>query len=549
VTRPGPPVAAAAAAGLALADGAVVVLALPQILNELDASVQSVAGVIGAYTLALALALPLAVAGVKRAGPARSAGIAILAFAAAGAICGLANEMELLIAMRAVQGAAGAAVLAAAFVLLDAGRPRSGGRTAWVAVAVFGAAAGPALGGVLTQVFEWRAVFLAQVPVLLVAGLICLRDTEQAVPPPAASGESPRRAWALLALGLLSAALTGVLFLLVLLLVSGWALSPLAAAAVVSVLPAAALAGTRIAGDDTVRAVAGSLLVAGGVAALAFLPLDAVAATLIPQLVAGLGMGMSLPALAGGLSSERTVGDAAGLLGARHLGITVALAILATVAAAQLDAAEIEVRERGAAVILDARLPPLDKLGLVQVAAGELDSVAPRAALRDALEDAGEGEEHDALSRSVDDTLVGAIDDAFRPAFLICGAMALLAALALTASAPGRPGRPALAAAAVALILIAGQAVVNSAVRPDPVEITDPCGDRELPGTGGLDGFVQDQALRALDRAACSAGSSREELALALVDADSAERFEREHGSNPRDALGPVGALLELLGG
>ena len=48
--------AAAIAAGLALADASVVVLALPPILAELDASVETVAAVIGAYTLALALA-------------------------------------------------------------------------------------------------------------------------------------------------------------------------------------------------------------------------------------------------------------------------------------------------------------------------------------------------------------------------------------------------------------------------------------------------------------------------------------------------------------
>ena len=32
-----------------------------------------------------------------------------------------------------------------------------------------GAAAGPALGGVLTQLFDWRAIFVVQVPLALVA--------------------------------------------------------------------------------------------------------------------------------------------------------------------------------------------------------------------------------------------------------------------------------------------------------------------------------------------------------------------------------------------
>ena len=48
-----------------------------------------------------------------------------------------------------------------------------------------------------------------------------------------------------LALALVSAALSAVLFLLVLLLVAGWSVSPIAAAATVSVIPLGAFAGTR----------------------------------------------------------------------------------------------------------------------------------------------------------------------------------------------------------------------------------------------------------------------------------------------------------------
>jgi hypothetical protein len=56
--------------------------------------------------------------------------------------------------------------------------------------------------------------------------------------------------------------------------------------------------------------------------------------------------------------------------------------------------------------------------------------------------------------------------------------------------------------------------------------------------------LIQDQALAALDRAACRFGSSREELALALADREHARAYEREHGVDPRS----VGGLLEALG-
>lgn len=47
-----------------------------------------------------------------------------------------------------------------------------------------------------------------------------------------------------------------------------------------------------------------------------------------------------------------------------------------------------------------------------------------------------------------------------------------------------------------------------------------------------------------LDRGACRAGSTREELVLALLDEDAARRYEERHGVSPRDAAGLIGRLL-----
>jgi hypothetical protein len=82
---------------------------------------------------------------------------------------------------------------------------------------------------------------------------------------------------------------------------------------------------------------------------------------------------------------------------------------------------------------------------------------------------------------------------------------------------------------------------------PEPVEILDPCtAERRTPDTGGLTGFLQDQALVLLDRTACRLGSSREELVLALTSDADARRFKERHGVDPRT----VGGLLRaLLGG
>jgi len=517
-------------------------LALPPIIAELDASIEQAAAVLGVYTLVLAVALP--VAARVRHGALAAAGA--LAFAAASLGCGLADSIGALLALRGAQAIGGAALLAGAFALLDAG---GAGRRAWTATAIFGFAAGPALGGALTQAFDWRAIFLFQAPIAAAAALAAWRNAPSAelIPSRAINSAldppSGNRA-ASLALALLSAALVGVLFALVLLLVTGWSATPLAAAAAVSVLPAAAVAASRLPGRPRTRAAAGSVLVAGGVLLLMSLPGANLLWTVVPQLMAGAGLGLALPALAGELLPEDTAEQAARLLSIRHAGITAALILLAPVAAAQLDDAVADTRIEGTALVLDARLPPLEKLSLAGTLIGDIDPVDPRGELEASLARARPGVKDkpvfDELARRADETLVAGVQDAFAPAFAICGGLALLAALALL------PWDRRIAALAAAVLLLAGAVLVLSGPEPEPVRIADPCQPRDLPQTGGIDGAIQDAALVALDRAACRFGSSREELALALVDDDARSDYEREYGVDLRGIGGLLRAVIGL---
>jgi MFS family permease len=560
---------------LALADASVVTLALPPMLDDLDTTVEGLAAVIGVYTLVLAALLPVASWLRRRMSDAALGAAGFGVFALAGALCSLPTDLAGMLAFRALQAAGAAAGLVAGFALLRGGR-------LWATAAVFGTAVGPALGGALTQAFDWRAIFVAQVPLALAAAAASLALRRQAARGgserarrPAMAGETsvpagagrpavtdPGRdartllapagaAGALLAFAGLSAALTAVLFLLVLLLVSGWSLEPLTAAAAVSVLPVAAFAGARIRAAAPVRASAGCALVGAGVLALAVLPGAEPGWIVAPQLLAGAGMGMALPALAGGLLPERTPGQAAWLLTVRHAGITLALVLIAPIAASQLDGAVADVRERGAALMLDARLPPLDKIQLAGPLVADLDTVDPRDSLRAALDaqaprfagDPEQRREYAELTERADETLVAGIEDAFRVAFVIAGALALAGAFAVLPR-ESRSRTVALAAIVGALALPALHAVARPEIAPERVVIADPCAPRDLPATGGVDGLVQDAALVALDRAACRFGSSREELALALADEDHARAYRAAHGVDPRSA----GGLLDLLG-
>ena len=535
--------------GLALADASVVTLALPELTVELDTTVEGVAAVLGVYTLVLAAALIPAERLRRVVGSTRLGVWGFIVFAAAGAGCGLVDSLTPLLVLRGVQALGAAAGLMAGFALLTAEEP--GRERLWTAAAVLGAAAGPALGGVLTELFDWRAIFLVQAPVGILSALALLGTGAARVPiepPRAARGQEqpPARERIELgpavALGLVSAALSAVLFLLVLLLVSGWSLSPLEAAFVVAIVPAAALVGMRIPGHPRALATAGCALVGAGVGALAFLPSASVALTVLPQVMAGIGMGLALTSLIGPLLPERTSAQTASLLAIRHGGITLALLLLAPITAAQIDDSVTDTRERGAALVLDAELGPLDKIELASAVTADLNPVDPRETLRSSLgaaaasvgDDPEAAAVYDDLTRRADETLVTGINDAFAVAFLVTGAFALLGALAVFPWRGGRATRVSLVVVSSALTLAACQAAVATSAEPEQVAIADPCEERDLPGTGGIGGIVQDVALVGLDRAACDFGSSREELAIALVDQDAAATYEAEHGVDPR---------------
>lgn len=556
------PAAIAIAAGLALADASIVTLGLPSILIELDTTVEGVALVLGVYTAVLAVALPGAVWVARHYGAAWVGTVGLAMFGLSSLACGLVDEMNTLLVLRGVQALGGAAALVAAFDLLDGGSAGSG-RRLWVAASVFGTAVGPALGGALTELFDWRAIFLAQAPIALPGMLACLAAARGSGALASAEGRveagpsSRIPVRPALALALLSAALTAVIFLVVLLLVAGWSIEPLAAALAVSVLPVSAFASSRIGGDPETRAAAGCLLVAGGIACLVLVPDASAWWTVAPQALAGAGMGLALPALAGELIQERTRADAARLLSIRHIGIAAALVALGPIVASSLEEQISTARVEGTAAVLDARLPPDTKIDLAPQLFADVDTDDPRGSLERSATQAREGLEDDqvaeldTLAERLDEVVTGAVRAGFRIAFIVTAGLALAAALILLAGALA-PARgvslgPIAAGAACALLAAGVYGLVFSRSERERVAIADPCTvDRNLPDTGGIGGLLQDVSLQALDRAACEFGSSREELLLALFNDEEQDRFEDKYGEDPRSITNIGPAILGL---
>jgi MFS family permease len=424
-------------AGLVLADSSIVTLALPDVLRDLDTSVGGVAWVLVAFNLALALAAIPAALLVRRRAPAALA-VAILVFALACLACAAAGSLGVLVGARVAQGVAGAVVVVAALELLVADDGRRGLGT-WVTAGVIGAAVGPAAGGLLTQAFSWEAMFGLQAPVALV-GLSALVRAAAAGPAPTAAPQPPARPApaALAALALGSAGLAAALFLLVTMLIEGWRHSPAAAAATVTAMPAAALlaplAVRRLAERE--RAAAGTVLLAGGLAALGLLPGATPAWTLAPQVLAGAGLGLLVPALThAAIPPGGRVEPAASItIAARHAGVVLGLLALTPLFTADLNAQRDRTERAGLADLLDAPLPLTTKLDLARSLAdvvanadGRLPDLEP--AFRDVDVPAQDRAELDDLHAQLDDQLDRAGTAAFSRSFLAAAGFALLALL------------------------------------------------------------------------------------------------------------------------
>jgi MFS family permease len=445
--QPASPATASTVAALSLVvavvlgDSGVVTLALPEILRDFGAGVGEVAWVLIAFNLVLALVAVPAARLCVRGDPAVATAGGLMAFAAATTVCAVAPSLGVLIAARAAQAVGGALVIVGSLELLVAatGSERAGARR-WAAAGVAGAALGPVTGGLLTSAFSWRAIFVVQIPVVLLALPAAIGLRGRVVRRQANLDTSPDRPHVLanLALALLSAALTAALFLLVLLLVEGWARSPAVAAVAVTAVPVAALAAgpvfRRVRAGTRSEAIAGSVLIAGGLAGLALVPKAELAWTIAPQVLIGLGLGLSVDSLTAAALRDRIPRAIHGgwTIAARHAGVVAGLAILTPIFTADLRHAEAPAKEAIASLVLDAPLSASTKLDLANGLGRQLVAERGRVPdLRPAFTSLRLPDKQAAIAAGLevdlDDQLKRAATRAFRTAFLVAAGLALLA--------------------------------------------------------------------------------------------------------------------------
>ena len=426
---------------LVLADSAVVTLALPDILRELDTSVAQVAWVLISFNLVLAIAAVPAAVALARVRPAVPTALGIAAFAGASAWCAVAGSIDVLIAARCVQALGGAVAVVGCLELLVARYDERRGIAVWVTAGVVGTATGPFAGGLLTELISWQSIFVVQVPVAVLAVPAALAVV--ALPLPTLDRHRPD-VRPNVTLALLSAALTAALFLLVLLLVEGWSRSPGIAALTVSVVPVAALAAGPLARalrpSDEMEVAVGCFLIAGGLVALAILPSAHLGWTVAPQVLVGLGLGLTVDRLTAKAVSLRLprIEHAGWTIGARHVGVVLGLAVLTPVFTADLRDAQVPAQEAITALVLDAPLQPQDKIAVAEALgaalSGEQGQVPDLEPAFDRI--VVPVEEQFALARlerDLGDQLERAATRAFRDSFLLGAGFALLALLVVVA--------------------------------------------------------------------------------------------------------------------
>lgn len=198
---------------LAVIDSTVVNVALVHIGAEFDAGFVALQWTINAYTLTLASLILLGGSLGDHVGRRRIFVIGVVWFAVASLLCGLAPNVETLIVARALQGIGGALLTPGSLALISAsfhGPDRAAAVGAWSGLSGIAGAIGPFLGGWLVE-WNWRAVFLINIPLAVLVIVVALRhvpeshDTES-VPGLDISGT----AFAVLGLAGLTYSLTGL---------------------------------------------------------------------------------------------------------------------------------------------------------------------------------------------------------------------------------------------------------------------------------------------------------------------------------------------------
>jgi DHA2 family multidrug resistance protein len=149
-------------------------VALPRIQGSVSATQDQITWVLTSYIVAAAIMTPLSGWLAGRIGRKKVFLYSVAGFTVASMLCGVAQSLPQIVLARLIQGLCGAALIPLSqAVLLDINPPARHARAmaVWVMGATLGPIIGPALGGWLTEDYNWRWVFYINVPFGILAFL------------------------------------------------------------------------------------------------------------------------------------------------------------------------------------------------------------------------------------------------------------------------------------------------------------------------------------------------------------------------------------------
>jgi EmrB/QacA subfamily drug resistance transporter len=198
-------------------DATVVVTALPRMQADLHVGLASLQWTLNSYGIAFAAGIITAAALGDRFGRRLMFGIGLVLFTIASAACALAPNAPALIAARTVQGLGGAIVLPLSLTILTAAFPVERRGTIvgiYGGLAGLAVAAGPLIGGAVTEGLNWHWIFWINVPIGVVAVLLSLRLLPES--------HGPRQRLDLAGVGLVTTGVVAVIWALVRANQVGW---------------------------------------------------------------------------------------------------------------------------------------------------------------------------------------------------------------------------------------------------------------------------------------------------------------------------------------